>query len=359
VGGEPTTLRAWRRLTRRLQVLVVFTAVVLFLCPVGYWLFEHGHSPEARNIGSGYQWLFRTIFETSSAYKLHTGPGFVVYYVVRLAGVSLVAFASGAIASRLVTTVIQKGKGLGSTRASGHILICGWSAMGPEILRELHSSEVDDPRRVVVLADWETDPTKLDHVEFLRGDPSDADDLFRAGLDRCSTAIVLADDSSNAGDHDRDARSLLTCLAIESIDPETYTCVEIIQSSNRKHFERTRVNELIVTAELTGSLLAGAAVQHGFSRLIRDLVTHPDGQEFYRLPVPSDLAPLTFGDALLPIKQRHDATAVGLVMADDRYWVNPPVSTALADSSDLLVIMASNGSTVPTSRSTLRGIRTV
>lgn len=340
-GGVNLEVRAWRRLTRRLQALVVFTVVVLVLCPFGYWLFEHGHSPEARHLGSGYQWLFRTIFETSSAYKLHTAPGFVIYYVVRLAGVSLVAFASGTIASRLVTTVILKGKGMGSTKASGHILICGWSAMGPEILRELRAAEVEDPRRIVVLADWETDPTKLDHVEFIRGDPSDADDLHRAGLTRCSTAIVLADDSSNGNDHDRDARSLLTCLAIESINPDTYTCVEIIQSSNRTHFERTKVNEMIVSAELTGSLLASAAVQHGLSLLIRDLVTHPDGQEFYRLPMPDGLVGSTFADALVFVKQSRDATTIGLVDPDHKHWVNPPASTMLDASHELLVIMAS------------------
>src|SRR3954453_9052057 len=99
----------WQRLTRRLQALTLFTIIVLVACPFAYWLFEHGHSPDARNIGSGYQWLFRTIFETTSAYKLRTGPAFVVYYIVRIAGVSLVAFASGTVASRLVTTVIQKG----------------------------------------------------------------------------------------------------------------------------------------------------------------------------------------------------------------------------------------------------------
>src|SRR3954470_4265643 len=176
-----TQLRIWQRMTRRLLTLTIFTIVVLVVCPFAYWLFEHGHSHEARNVGAGYQWLFRTIFETTSAYKLHTAPGFVVYYVVRIAGVSLVAFASGTIASRLVTTVIQKGKGMGATKASGHILICGWSGMGTEIVRGLRVAEVEDRRPIVVLADVDEDPTKLEGVEFIRGDPSDAVDLRRAG----------------------------------------------------------------------------------------------------------------------------------------------------------------------------------
>ena len=88
---------------------------------------------------------------------------------MQIAGISLVAFVSGAIASKLVTTVMKKGKGMGSTNAKGHVVICGWSGKGAEILRELRAREVHDPRRIVVLANLENDPTKLDDVEFLRG----------------------------------------------------------------------------------------------------------------------------------------------------------------------------------------------
>jgi len=341
-AGAKAQLLSWQRLSRRLRLLTLFCVVVLVLCPLSYWFFEHGHSPDARSPISGYQWLFRTIFETSSAYKLHTAPGFVTYYIVRVAGVSLVAFVSGTVASKLVTTVIMKGKGMGSTKAKGHIVVCGWSSKGTEIIRELHAKEVEDARPIVVLANLDEDPTKTDHVEFIRGDPSDTIDLLRAGIDFADTAIVLADESNkSAGDHDRDARSLLTCLAIESINPDVYSCVEVIKSANRPHFARTRVNEMVVSAELTGALLAGSAVQHGLSRLVGDLVTHPEGQEFYRLAVPTDLAGSTFSAALVPIKQRYDAMVVGFVNGDDAYDVNPPADRAL-QADDVLLVISSN-----------------
>ena len=173
---------AWRRLSRRLQILTGLTFLVLVICPIAVWLFEKGRNPNLHTIGSAYQWLGRTLFETTSAYKLLTAPGFVVYYIVRIAGVSLVAFGTGTIASRLVTNVILKGKGMGSTKAKGHILICGWSSKGSEIVRELRAKEVEDERRIVVLSRHTDDPTKDDSVEFLHGDPAEAEDLHRAGL---------------------------------------------------------------------------------------------------------------------------------------------------------------------------------
>ena len=261
-GGKQE--RAIRRLNDRLVALTLISVLLLIICPLAFFAAERNSNPAIEHVSSSYTWLFRTLFEGSSAYDITSRVGRAMYYLVRLAGISLVAFASGTIASRLVTIVITKGKGMGATKESGHIVICGWSGKGAEIIRELRAEQVDEQRRIVVLAQLENDPTKVDEVEFLRGDPSDADDLRRAGIDRCSTAIVLADESGGAAsDSDRDARTLFTVLAVESINPDCYTCVEVIRSENREHFARTRANELVVSAELTGALLAGSARSPG------------------------------------------------------------------------------------------------
>lgn len=327
------------RLSRRFMILTFLASAVLVVCPVLFWLFEHGHSPDVRNVGTGFQWVSRTLFETTSAYKIHTGPGFAVYYVVRVAGVSLVAFASGTIASRLVNNVILKGKGMGSTNQSGHIVICGWSSKGAEIIRELRAKEVEDTRRVVVLAQLESDPTREEDVEFLRGDPSDETDLRRAGIDVADTAIILADESNpstNAGD--RDARTLLTCLAVESINPDVYTCVEVIRSENRQHFARTHANELVVSAELTGALLAGSATTHGLSRLVADLVTHPEGNEFYRVVAPPPVVGKTVQDAMPLLKGAIDATLIAVLSDGVRFAVNPAADRVINAGDELLLI---------------------
>lgn len=336
-------VRAWRRLGRRLLILTGLTFLILVVCPIAVWLFEKDRNPNIATLGAGYQWLGRTLFETASAYKLLTGPGFVVYYIVRIAGVSLIAFGTGTIASRLVTTVILKGKGMGSTKAKGHVLICGWSSKGSEIVRELRAKEVEDPRRIVVLSRHADDPTKDDSVEFIRGDPADADDLHRAGLPACSTAIILADESdptSTAGD--KDARTLLTCLAVESISPDVYSCVEVVRSENRQHFARTRVNEMVVSAELTGALLGASARTRGLSRLVTDLVTHPAGQEFYRMRAPDDLVGATMSQALGRIKDQFDALLIGFVNADNESFDLNPAGTRTIAAADVLLVISSN-----------------
>jgi voltage-gated potassium channel len=291
-------------------------------------------------VGDAYGWLFRTLFENSTPYKLKSQFGFLSYWTVRVAGVSLVAFATATIASRFVATVIRQGAGMGTFKGSGHILICGWSPKGFEIIRELRAKEVEDTREIVVLADREADPVDEDGVTFVRGTPSSGDDLRRAGVDRVSTVIVLAD-SSNASEEpdDLDARSLLTTLAVESINPAAYSCVEVIRSENRQHFERTHADELVVTAELAGSLLAASARTHGLTAVIADLLTHPEGQELYRVPVPVELAGQSVRHALEDLKDVHDSLLVG-VFTNGSCTLNPPGTTVLGHDDELLVVRA-------------------
>jgi len=326
------------RFNRRLLFGALFSFLVLLFAPLFFWAVEHGRSADVHSIGDAYGWLLRTLFENSSPYKLKSQFGFVSYWTVRVAGVSLVAFMTATIAARFVNTVIRQGAGMGMYKGSGHVLVCGWSRKGPEIVRELRAREVEDPRELVILADRESTPLDEKGITFIRGNPSSADDLARAGLERVSTVIVLADESNVSNEPDDvDARSLLTTLAVETINHEAYSCVEVIKSENRVHFERTHADELVVSAELTGALLAASARTHGLTDVIADLLTHPEGQELYRIPLPAELVNQSTRHALDVLKDQYDSLLVG-VFLDDRCTVNPPNDTVLLAGTDLLVV---------------------
>lgn len=339
MASTPGQAQAIRRLSRRLLIRAGVAFGVLVICPLLFWAFERNRNADVGNVLSGFTWLLRTLFEGGSAYDIETGAGYAVYYVVQISGVSLVAFLTGAVASRLVSTVMAKGKGMGSTKRSGHIVICGWNAKGAEILRELRAPQLEDKRPVVVLAPLENDPTRYEDVEFIRGDPTDEIDLRRAGIDRAETAIILADESTpTASAGDRDARTLLACLAVETINPTCYTCVEVIRSENRQHFARTQVNEMVVSAELTGALLASSATVHGLTQLVTDLVTHPIGHEFYRIDPPAAVVGKPVSEALPLLKQRYEAILVAVLSEGVRFDINPRSDRVIQGSDKLLVI---------------------
>ena len=79
----------------------------------------------------------------------------------------------------------------------------------------------------------------------------------------------------------------------------------------------------MVSDELTGALLAASARTHGLTSVIADLLTHPEGQELYRVPVPPELAGQTVRHALEVLKDLHDSLLVG-VFTDGQCRLNPP-----------------------------------
>jgi hypothetical protein len=110
-----------------------------------------------------------------------------------------------------------------------------------------------------------------------------------------------------------------------------------VKSENRQHFERTRANELVVSGEITGAVLASSARTHGLSSVISDLLTHPEGQEFYRMTLPGPLAGRTVRQVLHELKDSDGAMLVG-VFDDGTCTVNPPSDQTLAQGTALLVI---------------------
>ena len=319
----------------------LLSVLVLVVAPTLMFAAEHGTNESVHGAGSSYVWLARTLFENSSPIKMETPFGFVAYYIVRIAGYSLVAFGTGALASRFVQSVILRGAGMGTSKDKGHIVICGWNSHGTEVVRELLGKEIEEKRPIVLLAQLTTDPLPDDErVSFIRGNPTNADDLRRAGIERAECAIVVADATATTSPEadDRDARTLITVLAIETLNPACYTCVEVVRTENRSHFARAKADELVVSAEMTGALLASSATCHGLSHLMSDLLTHPEGMEFYRIRVPASMVGTTVQEAVSQLKQSYDALFVGLFQNGMEAVINPPGHRPLAAADELLLI---------------------
>jgi voltage-gated potassium channel len=327
------------RLRHGLVIGAMISAAVLIACAFLFYAVEKGKGPEVRDLGSGFLWVTRVLVQGEPPWEPRTGLGQVLFYLVVLTGVGLIAIATGAVATKLIGLFMRREAGMGEIKFSDHIVICGWSPKGEEILRELHAEEVEDKRPVVILAPLDANPSPDDLTTFIRGVPSDGKDLLRAGIDGADTAIILADGSNPAHTADDiDAKSLLTTLAVESINPNCYTCVEVIRSENRQHFERTKADELVVSAELTGALLAISAVTHGMSGVVADLITHPGGNEFYSIPTPASLAGSTFREVMAELKDRYDCLLVACGAESRGFEVNPPPGRVLEAEDRLLVI---------------------
>jgi voltage-gated potassium channel len=221
-----------------------------------------------------------------------------------------------------------------------HIVICGWSGKGPEIIHELRGrGDAEAKRAIVILAALKDNPSRDSLTTFVHGDPTKAEDLERAGIKAARSAIVLADNSYPDIDvEEMDSRTLLSALAIETLSPGVYTVVEVIRSENLDHFSRTKADELVVSARLTGALLAHSAATPGLSAVVGELLTFPKGNEFYWIAVPPDQVGRKFVDCMMDLKSRLNCLPIALRTDGRGVVTNPAVDSVLAAGDRLLVI---------------------
>jgi len=194
---------------------------------------------------------------------------------------------------------------LKNSSLSNHIVICGWNFQGDRIVGELLRSEVKPHREIVVLANHEIRPVKDERVEFVKGDPTQDEALIRAGIKRASSAIVLSDLTKPA--NEADSQALMIILAVESLNREVHSCVQIVNSSNQIHFERAHADEIICLDRIGGNLVVASALNHGTSKVVSELLTFDSGSEFYRYegPLSEDLVGKEFSQVVQMLAEKR------------------------------------------------------
>jgi voltage-gated potassium channel len=222
-----------------------------------------------------------------------------------IASVTVIVIITAKITSVFVEFVRRGGIMAKKVNLSGHTIICGWNFQGERVIGELLSADVRRQRGVVVLHDSEKRPFKEERVEFIKGDPSQDNDLKRAGIMKADSVIVLTDFTKVA--NEADAEALMVVLAVESLNPKVHTCVQIVNSTNRMHLERAHADEIICLDQVGGSLAVASALNHGVSRIVSELLNFNIGSEFYRYdrPISEELVGKEFSEAVQILAQKR------------------------------------------------------
>ena len=337
----------WLRARRRLEILVgspalavafILVAALIAVCGVMLYFAERGNA-QMQHMRDAFGWVFLTLIH-DNPWDPTTQLGKATFYIIEILKPISIGLIIATLTTKLVQVLTRKGWGRGRVKLKDHIVICGWSGKGNEIISELRKrGDAESRRPIVILAHLDTNPSKDPLTQFVDGDPTRAEDLRRASIEQARTAIVLADNSYPDIDaEDMDSRTLLAALAIEAMAPQVYTCVEVIRSENLEHFDHTNADEIVISARLTGALLAHSAATPGLSQVVGELLTFPAGNEFYWIPVPTNLVGRKFGDVLVDLKCRLNCLPVAMHSGSDGVQTNPATDTMLKDGDRLLVI---------------------
>jgi voltage-gated potassium channel len=291
-------------------------AVALGLSSGAILLLERNTPGGLRNPADVFWWVTLTLLDVTDPdfFPATVGGRFIGLFLTSLSTVLLWLF-SAIVVTIVLDVVLKEGQGMGRTKHKNHVIICGWNETAEEIIEQLHSADPTKP--VVVLAELEMKPVNYTWVDFVRGDPSDSRDLGRANVMEADVAIIFTAMGGGAAD----AQSLLTALAIETLNRDVYTCVEVLDPKNRQHFIRANVDEMFVRGELGAHLLARSTLCKGLSAIVSELLRWDEGNEFYKIDLEDyypSMVGKTFDEVLDYLRRSFNLILLGVERTIER-----------------------------------------
>ena len=326
--------RLWRFLQRENihRSLAVLLAIIV-VSSIGVALFE----PNISLVNSLW-WTIVTLTTVGygDVYPITLGGRMIAMFVM-FVGIGVLGMLSATLASLLVSKKIKEDQGMSSCTMKKHLIICEWNHRAHGILKELRADPKYTDAPIALIAEIERKPIDDDNLLFIQGSVND-ETLQRANLAEADTIIVLGDDRTDEAN--RDAKVVLATLTIESINPDAYTIVELVDEAHVQHCKRARANEIIVSSDLSSGMIARATLDHGVTTLVSELLSSRAGAEIYKLPLPAALEGCAFIEALTAMKRQHDCLVVALQKGNSGDVISNPPSEHRLERDDVLFVIA-------------------
>lgn len=350
VVARQTRLLEW--LFRRRVTEYLFTGILLLFATLfGTLGLSHFHVAG----GAGWTLLERSFWET--LFTLVAGEpvtdfpatfgGRVVILLVQLSGLTFFALLTGTVSAVMIEkmkegSVFQQ---IQLEDLENHVVICGYNAGVETVIAELQKHPEFAEREVVVITERDDLPPLSvafpSRVRSVREDFTRADVLKRCNVERCRVAIIVSEITHNRSRQDADARTVLAALTIEKMCPGVHTCAELSNAQSEFHLRMGGVNEVIVTRNIAGHLLAQAAMYSANLHLLQELLQPTAGHSLQPFEVDKELVGLGFSEALAHLHQKHGVILTAVNKENGELLVNPKAYT-LAEGDKLVCIAATS-----------------
>ncbi|WP_168211006.1 potassium channel family protein [Persicimonas caeni] len=271
-----------------------------------------------------------------------TPMGRVVTLAMMLSGLTVFAVFTGTVSAVMIETLRKvRLHGMELDDLYEHVIICGWNQAGPLVVRELMNDARYDHFVIITENEAiENDPVVQefpDQILTLVGDYTRIDCLKEAGVERAGVALLLADSTmEERSTQDRDARTVLAAMLIEKLNADIYTTVQLLNRDNEASLRRVGVEEIIVSEEYVGNIMATVTRNRGIVSMLDELLTTAYGHQFYRCAIPSEMIGMHIGDAISHLKKEYDATLLAVDLQNgpriNSVKVNPPTDLVLEET---------------------------
>ncbi|MEQ8998653.1 MAG: ion channel [Coleofasciculus sp. B1-GNL1-01] len=324
----------WRFLNRENIIrLLLIIIIIVVLSSLGiYWL-----EPDVSFVDALW-WSIVTIATVGYGdIAPVTIGGRLIAIIDMFFGIGVLAIFSGSLASILVDRKIRKELGMDSYTFENHIILCEWNSRSRVILHELRLDPKTQDELIVLISDIDRKPIADDNLYFIRGEVSD-ETLKQANLAKANTVIILGDDELTYTA--RDAKVILSTLTVESINPAAYTIVELVNEAYVSTCKRANADEIIVSNELNSRLISQAALNHGITKVVSDLLSFQYGNQLYKVPLPKSKIGHSFIDLSIYMKQNYQSIVMAVQKGDEGDVISNPPADYQLEADDHLIVIA-------------------
>jgi voltage-gated potassium channel len=332
---------------------VMVFCIILMVILGGGMLIRAVEGPANPALGSLIETIMWSTMSMISGEPLNFMPktllGKSIALLLMLAGITLFAFLTGVISATMVKKLIggTNVKDLEMEDLKNHIIICGWNRSAKLIIEEFQSNKNQRLIPIVIIAEFKTDPPlnyniiDRDKIYIIKDDYTKIEVLKNAGVERALIAFILPDKTIARSDQDRDARTVLAALIIEKLSKKVFTCVELLNRSNETHLKMAGVEEVIVSDEYAGYIMAAAAQNFGIVSVLNELLNSKYGNQFYKMNAPTSWIGKTVKNYYLLLKDQYNAILLAVENKKNNSTptvVNPDNNYTFKDGDKLILI---------------------
>ena len=331
-------LRALLAVIRRenLHQLLLFIVVLVVLGGVGMMLTEE------RSFFDSLWWAIVTLTTVGFGdIAPTTFGGRIIGVVLMIFGIGVLGMFTATVAGMFVEQRLKKERGMGAFDLSDHIILCEWNEYAEQILRDLRSDPRCGNRPIVLLANIETKPIDDPQLHFVRGAVTE-ENLERCCVAKAASVLIVGDRTLDA--NARDAKVVLSTLAVETVNPNTYTIVELASEANAKHCERANADEVIISSEFSSRLMSSATMDHGITKVLSELISPQYGSDMVHVPVPEGFVGKSFFDVFSELKRTSNQIVVALERGGSGEVLTNPPADLDVEANDRLFVITSKGS---------------
>jgi len=212
-----------------------------------------------------------------------------------------------------------------------HVVVFGWHGDRTRRLINLLLAEEDAAESGLVLVADDLDENPMpERINFIRVEAmSSAEASSRSAVGNAKVAVILGDS---------DDTTLAAALAVGAL-PRAPRIVAYFQTTGPADLLRSYCPTAEAQESLSIELMARSAHDPGASRLQRIMLSSLDGPTQYSFTVSSGATPTNCADALIALKNKCDATLIGVQhSASDELLMNPPGDCAIGPNDRVFYI---------------------